>query len=199
MCNISQSWDQIFKVNYGPRSEVNVLGIPKWEIQEKTKAWALAAADVSDKGIASIHWDVRSMTVKMKSQPPLCCKGPSKSMWRWEKRHWGMGIGCGGRRAWRWTFACWQWRQARPVVDVVGKTSPDKPRRHHTLGGSQDVKCCANGKNVFSALVTADMWVTVYRSTVYNTKGTTWSGSPPWKEAQQEVQCPPKVLADIKS
>jgi hypothetical protein len=25
------------------------------------------------------------------------------------------------------------------------------------------------------------VWVWVYNSTVYNTKGTTWSGSPPWK------------------
>ncbi len=35
------------------------------------------------------------------------------------------------------------------------------------------------------ALVDADVWV--YRGTVYNTKGTTWSGSPLWKEEQQEV------------
>jgi hypothetical protein len=37
---------------------VIVLGTPKWEIQEKIKALAHAAADVSDKGIASIHLDV---------------------------------------------------------------------------------------------------------------------------------------------
>jgi hypothetical protein len=36
------------------------------------------------------------------------------------------------------------------------------------------------------APVDADVWV--YRGTVYNTKGTTWSGSPLWKEAQQEVR-----------
>ncbi len=33
-----------------------------------------------------------------------------------------------------------------------------------------------------------DVWVWMYKSTVYNTKGTTWSGSPLWKQAQQEVQ-----------
>ncbi len=37
------------------------------------------------------------------------------------------------------------------------------------------------------ALMAADMWVWVYNSTVYNTKGTTWSGSPLWKQAQQVV------------
>jgi hypothetical protein len=59
---------------------VIVLGTPKREIQEKINALALAAADVSDKGIASVHLDVRSMTVKMKLQLPLYYKGPTKSM-----------------------------------------------------------------------------------------------------------------------
>jgi hypothetical protein len=36
------------------------------------------------------------------------------------------------------------------------------------------------------ALVAAYMWV--YKGTVNSTKGTTWSGSPLWKEAQQEVR-----------
>jgi hypothetical protein len=38
------------------------------------------------------------------------------------------------------------------------------------------------------APVDADVWVWMYRGTVYSTKGTTWSGSPLWKEAQQEVR-----------
>ncbi len=37
------------------------------------------------------------------------------------------------------------------------------------------------------ALMTADVRVRVYKSTVYNTKDTTWSGSPLWKQSQQEV------------
>ncbi len=39
------------------------------------------------------------------------------------------------------------------------------------------------------ALKTADVWVWVwvYNSTVYNAKGTTWSGSTLWKQARQEV------------
>jgi hypothetical protein len=37
------------------------------------------------------------------------------------------------------------------------------------------------------SLVDADMWVWVYRGTVYSAKGTTWSGSPLWKETQREV------------
>ncbi len=58
MCNISQSWDQIFELNCGPQSKVIVSGTLKWEIQEKTKALAHAVADISKKGMASIHLDV---------------------------------------------------------------------------------------------------------------------------------------------
>jgi hypothetical protein len=47
------------------QSEVIVLGMQKWEIQVKVKAIAHAAADVSERGIASIHLDVRSMMVKI--------------------------------------------------------------------------------------------------------------------------------------
>jgi hypothetical protein len=50
---------------------VIVLGTPKQEIQEKSKALVHYAADVSDKGNAFIHLDVRSMTVKIKLKPPL--------------------------------------------------------------------------------------------------------------------------------
>jgi hypothetical protein len=45
-------------VNCVQRSEVIVLGTPNQEIQEKIKALVHAMADVSDKGIASIHLDV---------------------------------------------------------------------------------------------------------------------------------------------
>ncbi len=38
------------------------------------------------------------------------------------------------------------------------------------------------------APVDADVWVWVYRGTVYSAKGTAWSGSPLWKKMQQEVQ-----------
>jgi hypothetical protein len=38
------------------------------------------------------------------------------------------------------------------------------------------------------APVDADVCVWVYRSTVYSAKGTTWSGSPLWKETQREVR-----------
>jgi hypothetical protein len=52
MCNISQSCDQTFVVNCGPRSEVIVSGTPKGVIQEKTKVHAHATVDVSESGIA---------------------------------------------------------------------------------------------------------------------------------------------------
>ncbi len=41
-------------------------------------------------------------------------------------------------------------------------------------------------KREWLVLMAADVWV--YNSTVYNTNGTTWSGSPLWKQAQQEVR-----------
>jgi hypothetical protein len=54
-----------FEVNWGPQSEVIVSGMAKREIQVKVKAFAHATADVSEKGIASIYLDVRSMMVKI--------------------------------------------------------------------------------------------------------------------------------------
>jgi hypothetical protein len=44
---------------------VIVLGTPKRDIQIKVKALAHAAADVSDRGIASIHLDVWSIIMKI--------------------------------------------------------------------------------------------------------------------------------------
>jgi hypothetical protein len=58
---------------------VIISGTPKQDIQEKVNAFAHAAADVSTRGIASIHFDVRSMTVKM-CELLLDGKGPTKSM-----------------------------------------------------------------------------------------------------------------------
>jgi hypothetical protein len=47
------------------------FGYPKMGIHEKIKALAHADVDILDKGTASIHLDVRSMTVKMKLKLPL--------------------------------------------------------------------------------------------------------------------------------
>ncbi len=44
---------------------VIVSGTPNLEIQEKVNAFADAATDVSERGIASIHLDVPSMTVEI--------------------------------------------------------------------------------------------------------------------------------------
>jgi hypothetical protein len=65
MLSIWQSWNQRLDVNCGPRSEVIVSGTPKQEIQVKVKALAHAAADVSERGMASIPLDVQSMMVKI--------------------------------------------------------------------------------------------------------------------------------------
>jgi hypothetical protein len=53
------------EVNCSPQSEVIVSGTPKREIQEKVKAFAHAAADVSERETASIHLDVQSVMVKI--------------------------------------------------------------------------------------------------------------------------------------
>jgi hypothetical protein len=65
MLSISETWNQRLEVNCGPRSEVIVSGTPKREIQEKVKAFAHAGADISERGMASIHLDVRSIMVKI--------------------------------------------------------------------------------------------------------------------------------------
>jgi hypothetical protein len=44
---------------------VIVLGTPKQEIQVKVKAFAHAAADVSGRGMASIHLDIQLIIVKI--------------------------------------------------------------------------------------------------------------------------------------
>ncbi len=62
---ISQSCNQTFDVHCSPRSEVIILGTPKWDIQEKTKARAHATAEVSKRAIVSTHLDVESMIVKI--------------------------------------------------------------------------------------------------------------------------------------
>jgi hypothetical protein len=48
----------MFLVNCVPQSKVIVSGTPKQEIPEKIKVLAHAAADVENKGTASIHLDV---------------------------------------------------------------------------------------------------------------------------------------------
>ncbi len=103
-----------------------VLGTPKREIQEEIQALAHADADVSDKGMASIHLDVQLMTVKIKLQPPLYCKGPTKL-----QAGVAMDLGLLAVEA-----------GSRLGGDVNGEPSPDKPRRHHM----PDVKYCENRK-----------------------------------------------------
>ncbi len=65
MLHISHSLNQRFEVNCGLRSEVIVSGTPQREIHVKVKAFVHAAADVFERGIASIHLDVQSMMVKI--------------------------------------------------------------------------------------------------------------------------------------
>jgi hypothetical protein len=59
-----------------------VSGTPKIEIQVKVKAFAHDAADVSERGITSIHLDIQLIIVKISLKLLLYCKGPTKSKWR---------------------------------------------------------------------------------------------------------------------
>ncbi len=142
MFNISQSCDRTFDVNCGTLSEVIISSTPKQVIQEKTKARVHTAANVSERGIASIHLDVRSMIVKMWLQPLLYCKGPTRSMWRWANRHWGMGMGCGSRWVLQWILLPSQCRQdfaqlvtllARLCQKNLEDSSGQPPRRGNAV------------------------------------------------------------------
>ncbi len=54
-----------------------------------------------------------------------------------------------------------------------------------TLQNLKQKSLAKAGERERLALRTADVWV--YNSTMYNAKGTTWSGSPLWKQTRQEV------------
>ncbi len=136
MCSILQSCDQMFDVNCSPRSEMIVPGTPKRVIQEKTKARAHASADVSERGIASIHLDVRSMIVKMWLQPLMYCKGPNRSLWKWANPPLMDGNGLlqqAGVVVDLAPLAVQAW--FCPASDVVGEAAPDKPRRNKAPRG----------------------------------------------------------------
>ncbi len=82
------------------------------------------------------------MIVKMWLQPLLYCKGPTRSMWRWANRHWGMEVGCGSRWVWRWILLPSQCRQdfaqlvtslARPCQTNLEDPSGQPPRRGNAV------------------------------------------------------------------
>ena len=83
---------------------------------------------------------------------------------------------------WKELFDFWTKSQAKSAVKVVANgvyTAKVKTKNHLRRRERERL-----------ALRTADVWVwvCVYNSTVYNAKGTTWSGSPLWKQARQEVR-----------
>jgi hypothetical protein len=87
---------------------VIISGTPKRVIQEKTKAHVHADMVFSERGIASIHLDVRSMIMKMKMQQAGVAVDLAL-----------LAVLAG----------------SRPVGDVVGEQAPDKSRRHKTPRG----------------------------------------------------------------
>jgi hypothetical protein len=93
ICRREESWLQREEVNWEPRSEVRVWGIPKRAIQEEHRASAQAAGDKEERGTASSHLVVLSTIVKMYVFPWEGGRGPTRSMWMWEKRRCGMGMG----------------------------------------------------------------------------------------------------------
>jgi hypothetical protein len=70
--------------------------MPKREIQEEMSASAQDFEEMEERETASSHLVVRSMMVRMWVWPWEGGRGLTRSMWRWEKRLGGMGIGWGG-------------------------------------------------------------------------------------------------------
>ena len=73
-------------VNWVPQSEVMVSGTPKQVIQVVMRADAQSGAVVEVRGAASGQRVVRSMMVRMWVCPWDEGRGPTMSMWMWEKR-----------------------------------------------------------------------------------------------------------------
>jgi hypothetical protein len=98
---------QIAKKNWAPLSVVTISGMPKRATHVVRNAPVQEAAEISFSGVASNHLVVRSMTVKIYSQPSSeTGRGPTKSTWTWENLLVGIGMGCSEARVCLVTLAC---------------------------------------------------------------------------------------------
>ncbi len=120
-----------------------VLCTPKREIQEKTKALAHAAAYVSNKEMASIHLDVRSMTVKMKLKnchytvrvPPNQCADEKNIV-----EGWGLAAATGRRVGESWPAAT-VFKPGRYNICTLYSTMKAKWRWQGEIGTETQVVC----------------------------------------------------------
>jgi hypothetical protein len=146
MFNISQSCDQPFEVNCGPRSELIVSCTLKRVIQEKTKARAHAAVEISESGMASIHLDVQSMMVKMQLQLLLYCTVRAHQVdVKVSKPSLRDGDGLQQQAAWQWILPCWQCRHdhAQVVMSLESsrQTNLEETRRQEASLPGCEILC----------------------------------------------------------
>ena len=79
-------------------------------------------------GVASGQREKRSIQVKTYEQPELTCHGPTISMWTCRNRFSGGEKTPRGARTWRWTLACWHWRQTRAQLVITRRIFGQKKR-----------------------------------------------------------------------
>jgi hypothetical protein len=125
------------------------------------------------------HKNVRANRVKV-------CKQTTKKLratnYLFKVEHCGSSLLTSNRKIWglgKLLISKWNHKQKSAVEVVANGVHTAKLETESQL---------RRRKREWLALIAADVWVWVYKSTVYNTKGGTWSGSPLWKQAQQEVR-----------
>ena len=98
MCLTPSCWQvaaQMDEVNWLPRSEVMMAGMPNLAIQLLIRASMQVSVSMEVMGMASSDLLDRSMMVKRYWKPSLeTVRGPTKSTWMCEKCWVGTGMGC---------------------------------------------------------------------------------------------------------
>jgi hypothetical protein len=131
---------------------VIVSGTQKLEIQVKVKAFARAAVDVSERGIASIHLDVWSIMVKFNVMKIITVLQRAHQIYTEVRKTllWD-GDGLGNKACVVVNLALLAGQTSVGLGgDITGKSAPHKPRWNNTTGGkpprvSDNVKMVKNG------------------------------------------------------
>jgi hypothetical protein len=107
---------------------VIVSGTPKREIQVKVEAFAHAAADISERGMASIHLDMRSIMENIIKLITVLQKAHQINM-QVRKMPLGDGDGEGDQACVAVDLSLLAGQTPTgPAGDIAGKTAPHKPR-----------------------------------------------------------------------
>ena len=94
-------------VNCIPLSEVKTAGTPKCVIQWWSRAFTESLVFLAERGMASAHLVDRSMTGKRCVYPFDEGSEPTRSIWLWENRSLGIGIGWISALVCLWTLPLW--------------------------------------------------------------------------------------------